>query len=194
MSDTLKLGNLVSADNYNKRDATHIAVAAVEAGEDLKPGEHVGLNKDGLAVAFIREEHNIGIVDPFLRVNVKKGDKFWLYLYPGSITSLEHKWSHPFFPENTEKKPVTDISRSENWMRKWAIAHMSYDYYGYHGASGGLSEEQAYQNAINAGHNMSVGPYESARDYIDDTWWTHWEIITGCKRPPEDDRYFSCGR
>lgn len=188
MSDTLKLGKLVSPENHGKRDATHIAVAAVEAGENLKPGNHVGLSADGKAV--IKQGIDIGIVDPFLKVNVKKGDKFWLYLYPGSITSLEHKWSHPSFPENTEKKPVTDISRSENWMRKWAMEHMSYDYYG---DSGGLSEEQAYQNAINAGHNMSVGPYESARDYIDNEWWTHWEILTGCKRPPEDDRYFSCG-
>lgn len=183
-TDTLKLGNLVSPENYGKRDAVHVAVAAVEAGENLKPGNHVGLSADGKAVI----KAGIGIVDPFLKVNVKKGDKFWLYLYPGSITSLEHKWSHPAFSEKKEFKP-DNRSASEAWMREWAAEHMSYDYYG----DGNLSEDASYQKAIEAGHNLSVGPYESARDYIDDVWWIHWEIITGCKRPPENDRYFSCG-
>lgn len=186
MSDTLKLGNLVSPENYNKRDATHIAVAAVEAGENLAPGTHVGFLADG---RIGKRGKNIGIVDPFLKMTVRKGDKFWLYLYPGSITSLEHKWSHPAFSDKQEPK-FDSRSASETWMRSWAVEHMSYDYYG---DNGELSEERAYQNAVNAGHNMSVGPYEEARDHIDNEWWTHWEIITGCKRPPEDERYFSCG-
>lgn len=184
MSDTLKLGNLVSPENENKRDATHIAVAAVEAGENLVPGNHIGLF-DGKAR---QRGKRIGIVDPFLSKTVLKGDKFWLYLYPGSITSLEHKWSHPAFSEKQESKP-DNRSASEIWMRKWSAEHMGYDYYG----DGNLSEDASYQKAIEAGHNLSVGPYESARDYIDNEWWSHWEIITGCKRPPEDNRYFSCG-
>lgn len=186
MSDTLKLGNLVSPDNHGKRDAVHVAVAAVEAGENLKPGNHVGLSADGKAVI----KQGIGIVDPFLKVNVKKGDKFWLYLYPGSITSLEHKWSHPSFTEKVEEKTNTAKDSSEKWMRDWAMQHMSEDYYG-DGVR--FTESRAYRQAVDAGHNMNVGPYESARDYIDNTWWDHWEIITGCRRPHEDDRYFSCG-
>lgn len=35
-----------------------------------------------------------------------------------------------------------------------------------------------------------IGPYEDARDYIDDTWWTHWETITGARG--ERGSYFSC--
>lgn len=184
MSDTLKLGNLVSPENYNKRDATHIAVAAVEASEELNPGDHVGLLIDG-KVGKIGK--SIGIVDPFLKQVARRGDKFWLYLYPGSITSLEHKWSHPSFTEKTEEQP--DISHSKIWMKEWAMQHMSENYYG----NDKFTEQESYREAIKAGHNLSVGPHESARDYIDNTWWTHWEIITGCKRPPEDERYFSCG-
>lgn len=185
-TDTLKLGNLVSPENYGKRDAVHIAVAGVEAKETLKPGDHVNLSSDGKAV---KHGKSIGIVDPFLKRTVLKGDRFWLYLYPGSITSLEHKWSHPSFSNNVEEQKSNN-SNSETWMRKWAGEHMSEDYYG---DSGKLSEDIAFSNAIEAGHNLSVGPYESARDYIDNEWWSHWEIITGCKRPPEDNRYFSCG-
>ena len=184
-TDTLKLGNLVSPENYGKCDAVHVAVAAVEAKETLKPGDHVNLSADGKAV---KHGKSIGIVDPFLKRTVLKGDRFWLYVYPGSITSLEHKWTHPAFSEKQESK-CDNHSASEAWMRKWAAKHMGYDYYG----DGNLSEDASYQKAIDAGHNLSVGPYEPARDYIDNEWWSHWEIITGCKRPPEDNRYFSCG-
>lgn len=186
MSDTLKLGNLVSPNNYGKKDAVHIAVAAVEANQNLEPGDHVGLLADGKAANITK---SIGIVDPFLKQAVRRGDKFWLYLYPGSITSLEHKWTHPAFTEIEEVKSKISLSTSEIWMRKWASEHMSYDYYG----DGNLTEDASYRKAIDAGHNMSVGPYESARDYIDDVWWGNWEIITGCKRPAEGERYFSCG-
>ena len=134
---------------------------------------------------------SIGIVDPFLKQTVRRGDKFWLYLYPGSITSLEHKWSHPSFSEEVKEVKsniFVSASVSEAWMRGWAATHMSEDYYG----EGKISGDKSYQKAIDAGHNLSVGPYEDARDYIDDTWWTHWEIITGCRKP-KDEVYFSCG-
>lgn len=81
------------------RDAIHLAVEPVIAGEDLLPGQDIGL-VDGFAFGkspgLVKP---LGIVDPFLPRAVKQGEKFWLVVYPRMITSLRHVWSHPAFEE-----------------------------------------------------------------------------------------------
>jgi hypothetical protein len=78
------------------RDAIHLAVEPVEAGENLSPGDHVSLT-DGKAY-FTGTAKKVGIVDPFLPAPVKAGDRFWLVVYPRQISSLRHVWEHPDFP------------------------------------------------------------------------------------------------
>lgn len=184
MSNQLPLGQIIITEQ--QRDAIHVAVAPVVAGQPLCGGDHVGLDEKGEAV---RSRDSIGVVDPFLREPVKTGQRFWLFLYPGTITSLRHDWSHPAFPAVVILASGTKAD-SEQWMKKWAKEHMGYDYYKEDERD--LTEEEAMKKAIDAGHNMSVGPYESARDYIDNEWWNHWEIITGCKGEREPGSYFSC--
>lgn len=89
---------------YNeKRDAIHLGVEPVEAGEELCAGEHIYL-KDGVAYGVFtnRSAKPVGIVDPFLEKNVEKGQRFWLVVYPRAITSLRHVWEHPDFPTGVE--------------------------------------------------------------------------------------------
>lgn len=93
MKDVPEVGKLLDA-SIVKRDAIHVAVAPLEAAMDLKPGEHVGLTDEGRAVAGVE---TIGIVDPFLEATVKEGERFYLFLYPGTITSLHHVWTAPAF-------------------------------------------------------------------------------------------------
>jgi hypothetical protein len=85
------LGEL--AADTARRDAVHVAVAPVVAGENLHPGHHVAL-KDGRAFA---KGQTIGVVDPFLTADVQEGERFWLFLYPNTVTSLRHVWTHPAF-------------------------------------------------------------------------------------------------
>lgn len=80
-----------------RRDCVHVAVAPVVAGEDLVPGERVGLLPDGRFGVMDEMNDNIGVVDPFRIGGIGEGRKFWLYLYPNTITSLRHVWSHPAF-------------------------------------------------------------------------------------------------
>jgi hypothetical protein len=165
-----------------QRDAVHIAIAPVEAAITLKPGQHVGTDGHGRIAA---SQPHIGVVDPYLQAPVKAGEKCWLFLYPGSITSLRHEWVHPTLKAPTEAAK----DHSERWMRAWAMEHMSEDYYG-DSEGGKKSEDEAYAFAINAGHDQNIGPYGSARDHIDNEWWGHWEAITG--RRGDRDSYFSC--
>jgi hypothetical protein len=85
------LGKLIEGDE--RRDAVHVAVAPVTAGERLSPGQHVGFVGERVGVAG----RPIGVVDPFPTADVKEGERFWLFLYPGTITSLRHVWTHPAF-------------------------------------------------------------------------------------------------
>ncbi len=78
----------------DRRDAIHIAIAPVVAGGDLLPGQHVGLLPDG---RFGVVDQPIGIVDPFRTGTILEGERFWLCLYPYTITSLRHVWTHPTF-------------------------------------------------------------------------------------------------
>lgn len=98
--ETPVLGKLI--EGFGRRDCIHIAIAPVTAGEDLEPGFHVALNGKGEAVSD--HLNTVGIVDPFLLSKVEKGQKFWLLLYPGTITSLRHVWSHPAFRTTLQKE------------------------------------------------------------------------------------------
>jgi hypothetical protein len=91
-----RLGELI-ADGDRRRDAIHIAVAPVTAAVRLAPGQHVGLIREGDLELVGPCDHAIGIVDPFLAEEIERGQRFWLFLYPGSITALRHVWTHPAF-------------------------------------------------------------------------------------------------
>jgi hypothetical protein len=96
------LGKIIEGQAF--RDAIHIAVAPVVAGCDIRPGAHVQLNTSRPAGTELKaiwcEPDNkaaIGIADPFLKEEIKRGQTFWLFLYPGTAEGLRHAWLHPAF-------------------------------------------------------------------------------------------------
>jgi hypothetical protein len=91
-----RLGQLIE-DGDRRRDAIHIAVAPVTAAERLAPGQHVGLVREDDPELVGPCDRTIGVVDPFLTAAVEPGARFWLFLYPGTITGLRHVWTHPAF-------------------------------------------------------------------------------------------------
>lgn len=95
--DQPKLGQLLPPHEY-RRDAIHIAIAPVTAGHDMKPGTRVGLHPGDSTTQVVWDNASpIGVVDPFLTETVKTGERFWLFLFPNTITGLRHVWSHPAF-------------------------------------------------------------------------------------------------
>ncbi len=75
-----------------RRDAIHIALAPVIADHDMWPGAHIGPTSRG---TFGEEcDRCAGIADPFRNDRIEKGDRIWIMLYPGSISSLRHVFTH----------------------------------------------------------------------------------------------------
>lgn len=180
MTDALDtLGKTITENE--KRDAIHLAVEPAIAGEVLYPGQHIAI-KGGSAIRAPSSEA-VGIVDPFLDSRVFPGDRFWLVVYPRTITSLRHVWTHPAFDDAPE--PQTEKEISERWLRNYVATN---DVPGY---------EQIVALAL-------VGPADDCDDYllvrgsnayadIPPEFWDHIEVVTG-QKIPEDRRpsYFSC--
>ena len=103
----VKLGEIIT-QSVARKDAVHVAVAPVVAGEELSPGEHIGLRDDGAATSDASE--CIGIVDPFLSHGPRRGQKFWMFLYPKTVQNLRHDWDHPAI----DNRPEPEIDSSDD--------------------------------------------------------------------------------
>lgn len=99
------LGTIIGPEE--KRDAIHLGVVPVIAAEDLLPGQHIGFVEGGVG----RAAKNIGIVDPFIDGPVRKGERFWLIVYPRKITSLRHVWTHPDVPDDMDSMQISEATQ-----------------------------------------------------------------------------------
>jgi hypothetical protein len=182
------LGTII--DERAGRDAIHVAVEPCKAGEKLYPGQDIGV-EDGIAYASRAAGNCFGIVDPFLKNPVLPGEHFWMLLYPRTITSLRHVWSHPAFED---KEPVApDKAASEAWLREFCAT----------------ADCPGYEDILAA--VLAGGEYTAADDYFTITidneyffvrgsdahgdippeFWTHMEIVTGTKILTKP-RHFTC--
>lgn len=118
------MGGLLPDDAWG-RDAVHVAVFSAFSSDTLYSGERVAIvnEEGGKDMRVSRNGTSVGIVDPFLSDYVEPGQRFWVYLYPRTITGLSHRWSHPAFEPQTETPsvyvtPATKLE-SEEWLRKF---------------------------------------------------------------------------
>jgi hypothetical protein len=113
----LNIGKKITADA--QRDAIHIAIAPAVCDADiLSAGRRVSLrygSNPPLAIPDEYSEEAVGIVDPFLRELIHRGEWFWIFLFPGTITGLRHQWTHPAFDQIT-----TPMDEHEAWLRRFA--------------------------------------------------------------------------
>lgn len=194
MTQDLNLGKIITTQQ--KRDALHIAVIPVVAANSLFPGDKVALvpgTINRVLAAFAAD--SIGVIDPFLTQIVAPGQTCWLYLNPGSITSLRHDWTHPAF-ESVEavEEAKPDRAASEAWLRNFCD---SADCPGFDAVMQGIQgnfENESPEYYSSGGFIDSDCLHFSGRDAhgeIPPEFWTHAEIYLGMKlqcKPP----YFSC--
>lgn len=86
------------------KDAIHVAIVSVRAAELLQPGQRCTMNEHNEAVASPKGE---GVVDPFLKHPVYRGQPFQLLLDQTEVPNVRHEWDHPIvsFAAPT-RKPV----------------------------------------------------------------------------------------
>lgn len=170
-------------DETAQRDAIHVALAPVVAAHILSPGEHVGFIDDddrGRRVGRVGGD-KLGIVDPYLTANVMPGQRFWLFLYPQTVTSLRHDWTHPAF---TTAEPTTLEADSRTWIESFAA-----------------ELDQTYNRLMDAARTWIVTAdytYDNSERYKDvdyakwPIFWKHYEIVTGTKVNDHDATIFTC--
>lgn len=186
------LGTII--DETAGRDAIHLAVEPAIAGEQLHPGQHIGM-ENGVAVA---KGETFGIVDPFLKGPVRPGQRFWFVIYPRQITSLRHVWEHPMFPgapkefqPTVEELDLADRTRmrifkaqSEQWLRDWLDR------------SGSGPDYETFIRAVQDDslddEYLHIDGTDAAGE-IPPEVWPHVEAVLGRRLPKSHlPQYFSC--
>lgn len=106
-TDALEVLGTIITDKKVGRDAVHLAcLPVIVADQWLVPGSHVGLTPNGTASAVVGSKR-VGIIDPFLDSPVKQGQEVLLLIYPRTIESLRHVWSHPDIPDEPDTNAVS---------------------------------------------------------------------------------------
>ena len=111
MTNDVGIGKLI--DSAQQRDAIHVAIAPVVATCKLIPGQDIGFTTIGDMESVGVTDKPIGIVDPFLTRQIFPGQRFWMFLYPNTIESLRHDWTHPAF-QTAITSAVDDVAGNED--------------------------------------------------------------------------------
>ena len=176
--DTLGTGPL---NENEKRDAIHLAVEPVIAGEKLFAGQDVGLvqGAGGLVAMSTGKVKHLGIVDPFLKNPIFPGERFWLVVYPRQIKSLRHVWEHPDFANEPVAAPPKDlydevaenVANAKAWIEDYANS-IGVDY------AWLMDAVVSYQVSGNyAYHPEDSGRFEG--EWFPEEFWSYWSIVTG---------------
>lgn len=182
MSDPqTKLGQFI--EEGAQRDAIHIAVAPVVAASKLNPGDHIGFvasNQEMVGPSAAP----IGIVDPFLKGSITKGQRFWMFLYPNTITALKHVWTHPaFIDAEPQRDPKGD---SEAWLRHFAD-DVGADYHQMMDVAASHCDKD---NRWGGDYLIEGGRWEGQS--TPDEFWTHFAAVTGKTPADGPTGIFSC--
>lgn len=191
MKDAMASLGMILPDDVHGRDAVHVAVFSAVSNEHLFPGQDVGLMGEDERDKVVGEAKDaIGIVDPFLREAVHAGERFWVFLYPRTITSLSHQWAHPAFTQDVPVVvPQPSKAESEAWLLNFCA----------------LGDCPSYHTLMEAAARVASG--EPGSEYEDDylhfdgvdahgeippEFWDHVSVVLGRPILGPRAKYFSC--
>ncbi len=117
----------------------------------------------------------VGVVDPFLHARVQPGQKFWLLLYPQTITGLRHEWTHPAFAAPSGEA----VLASRRWLEKKANEV-------------GVPLEAMIEVSLRKDYRCGFGVQIESSE-IEPEFWYHLQVVTGESVPTsERPAYFHC--
>lgn len=166
-----KIDKLIEAGEFAERDAIHVAVVPLIAGEMLYRGcpFKLSFGTTGSAIEC-NLENSIGVVSPYLEdYTVVKGKRFWGLLKPGSVTGMRHQWSHPAFEESSTPK---DVSTHELWLREFCD-NWNFDYDQLIAAGDSAEYVVSDGRDLHSRKDLEDGEYE--------LFWMHLEALMGKK-------------
>lgn len=171
------LGELITTEKG--RDAVYVAIAPVTAAEKLYPGQGIVLtDATGIRVKSATGNDWSGIVDPFLTAPVFPEQRFWMWMRPGSITSLRHEWTHPAL----DSAPALVDSKA---AARSAVAAL--------GASMGMTFDgimDAARTYQESGRQLVRWEFEGMG--IPNDFWDDYQTLTG-EKLKDRDTFFHCG-
>lgn len=160
------------------RDAVHIAIIPMIAGEALQPGDRVR-KVDG--EIFKTDDAPIGIVDPFLSGEIRRGKRVWLCLFPNQVIGMRHHWKHAAFIPKEE---------SELWLRNFCNDNGSIDFATLIGElNNDIFEDKQFSSDMDEDTWSFYGIDASGN--IPEEFWLHAENYLG-KTFYYRPKYFSC--
>lgn len=175
------------------RDAVHIAVAPMVAAEILRRGARVALTDEGTAH---ESDDGVGIVDPYRNSHVKRGERFWLFLYPQTITTLRHEWTHPAFPDAQAVSVAVDpagVAEAKAEIAQIAEA-MGADEYGERPMTYDRLMTAADLWIVTGRHEVERGGTSwQTEEFSHERFWRAYAVVTGRLVPEgKDENFFSC--
>lgn len=180
--DTLKIGQVITSPQ--QKDAVHMAIVPVVVGHYMMPGTHVGFDTNGRVTEW-EAVKKIGIIDPFLTSDVDSGETVWLFLYPGSITSLRHDWDHPDFKDAVRIRG----SASEEWLRAFCRNEGIIYEELIEAAGRWLQHGRYWAGGLNADGECRF----SGGEYVPDDFWLHYQNVTNTVVDrDQQDNFFTC--
>lgn len=100
------MGRPIPKDMHVGRDAVHLGTFTATCAEKVWPGQHVAALTS--STVDPNGAKKVGIVDPFLNLPVNPGTKFLVLMYPRSLASLNHVWTHPDVPDEIPAERVVE--------------------------------------------------------------------------------------
>ena len=147
----------------------------LHAGQPLRLA--YGTHTLAKAAHVLDDDNCIGIADPFLSYRgIRKGQKFWCFLKPGTVVGMRHHWTHPAF----DQVPPSS-GESEKWLRQFADK-WNFDY-----------DEMIAEAQNPDGYVVARGiDLHSADELGGDCslFWMHLEALTGKEFDDEHQKNF----